>query len=93
LAGQECADGTGRFLVILSQPLAGQAQEALRCPKVNFVLGKDDPLAALLVRYLIAFDALRDASSTFLIGKKSKVEFSGWGYDTRKSVPTDIGAG
>ena len=36
---------------------------------------------------------LKNGSSTFLIGKKSKVKFSGGVYDTRKSVPTDIGAG
>jgi hypothetical protein len=36
---------------------------------------------------------IKGDSSTFLVGKKIGIGFSGGAYDTRKSVSTDIGAG
>jgi hypothetical protein len=33
------------------------------------------------------------ASSTFLMGKRVEIGFSGGAYDTGKSISTDIGAG
>ena len=45
-------------------------------------------------KYVNAIEQVKiTASSTFLIGKMAGVEFSGGGYDTRKSVSADIGAG
>jgi hypothetical protein len=36
---------------------------------------------------------LKFASSTFLMGKRVEIGFSGGAYDTGKSISTDIGAG
>jgi len=62
LARQDFPGPTGGFSVILRQPLAGEAEEVLGSPKVNFVLGKNDPASAFLVRNLVAFDAFLDVS-------------------------------
>ncbi len=60
LAGQDGLGVEGGFAVVFREALVRQAEEALRGPEVDFLLGKDDAAAAFLVRNLVAFDALRD---------------------------------
>ena len=68
------------FALAQAKPLAGQTEDALRSPGINFVLAKDDPVAAFFKRNLAVLDPPLDvgAGQVQIPGSFFKIEQLIW---------------